>query len=117
MRESDFVFGLVRFLHYKCHKVNFRRGGSYIDSSDWLKKKTATINHKNTDDKCFQYTITAALNYGKMKLHPESVSNIKPFINIYSWKERSHPSKIGDWKTFEKSNSTSPLNICISKKK
>ena len=29
-----------------CHKVNFRRGGSYIDSSDWIKKKKTTINPK-----------------------------------------------------------------------
>ena len=28
----------------KCHKVNFKRGGSYNDSPDWIKKKKATIN-------------------------------------------------------------------------
>ena len=29
----------VQILYYKCHKVNFSRGGSYIDSPDWVKKK------------------------------------------------------------------------------
>ena len=40
-------------------------GGSYIDSPDWIKKKKATINPKNTDDKCFLYSVKVALNYGE----------------------------------------------------
>ena len=34
MRGSDFIFNCVKFLHYKCHKINFKRGESYIDSTD-----------------------------------------------------------------------------------
>ena len=66
MRGSDIVFDLVQLLYYKCHEVNFKRGGSYIDSTDWIKK--ATINTKNTDDKCFQYAATVALSYEKIEL-------------------------------------------------
>ena len=73
-------------LYYKCHKINFKRGGAYIDSPDWIKKKKSTINPKNTDDKCFQYAVTVALNYEEIESHPERVSNIKPFINKYNWK-------------------------------
>ena len=40
-------------MYYKCHKVNFILGGSYIDSPYWIKKKKAIINVKNTGDKCF----------------------------------------------------------------
>ena len=29
----DFVFDSVQLMHYNCHKVNFNRGGSYIDST------------------------------------------------------------------------------------
>ena len=50
MRESDFIFDSVQMMYYKCHKVNFRRGSSYIDSPDWIKKKRATINPENKDD-------------------------------------------------------------------
>ena len=39
-------------MYYKCHK-KFRRGVSYIDFSDWIKNKKASINPKNKDDKCF----------------------------------------------------------------
>ena len=42
-------------MYCKGNKVNFKRGGSYIDTPDWIKKKKATINLKNADDKCFQY--------------------------------------------------------------
>ena len=34
MRGSDFIFDSVQMMNYKCHKVNFRRGGSYIQSPD-----------------------------------------------------------------------------------
>ena len=102
MEESEFVFDSAQLLCYKCHRINFRRGGSYIQSPDWIKKKKATINPKNKDDKCFQYAITVALNYGEIESHPERVSNIKPFINEYKWKGINYPSKIDDWKAFEK---------------
>ena len=32
MKGSNFVFDLVQLMYYKCHKVNFKRGGSYLDS-------------------------------------------------------------------------------------
>ena len=54
-------------MYCKCQKANFRHVGSYIDSIDWIKKKKATINPKDTDDKCFQYTAAVALNYEEIK--------------------------------------------------
>ena len=45
--------------------MHFEGGGPYIDSPDWTKKKKATVNSKNGDDKCFQYAATVALNYKK----------------------------------------------------
>ena len=34
MRESDFIFDWVQLMYCKYYKVNFRCGGSYIDSPD-----------------------------------------------------------------------------------
>ena len=34
MRRNDFVFDSVQLMYYKCHKVNFRRVGSCIDSPE-----------------------------------------------------------------------------------
>ena len=69
------------------NKVSLSRGGSYIDFPKWLKNKKVTINHKNNDDKCFQYTLAVALNYQKVKNNPERVSKINPFLDQYNRKE------------------------------
>ena len=45
MKSSEFVFDYVDLLYYKCRKINPNRGGSYVDSPDWIKK--ATINPIN----------------------------------------------------------------------
>ena len=116
MRGSDFIFDSVQLMYYKCHKVNFKRGDSFIDSPDWIKKKKAAINTRNTDDKCFQYAATVALNYEEIKRNPEIVSNVKPFINKYNWKGMNYPSKTDDWKMFEKNNPTITFYILYIKK-
>ena len=51
----------------------------------------ATINPKNTADKCFQYAVTVALNYGESKWNRERISNIRPFINKYNGKGINYP--------------------------
>ena len=51
MRGSNFIFDSVQLTYYKCHKINFKRGGSYIDSPDWIKNKEAIIDPKTEDDK------------------------------------------------------------------
>ena len=82
MRGSEFVFDGVDVLHYNLKKISLNRGGSHIDSPEWIKNKKATINPKNKrDNKCFQYALTVALNHEKIKDHPERISKIKPFID------------------------------------
>ena len=67
VRGSEFVYDSADVLYYNLEKVSLSRGGSYIDSPKWLKNKKATINPKNKDGKCFQYALTVALNYEKLK--------------------------------------------------
>ena len=86
-------------------------GRSNVDSPKWLKNKKATINPKNNDNNCFQYSLTAVLNYENIKNHPQRVSNIKPFIDQYNWKEIEFPSEQKDWKNFELNNKTITLII------
>ena len=85
MKSSEFVFDYVKLLYYKCHKVNPNRGGSYIDSLDWILNKKATTNPINKkDNKWFQYTVTVALNYEEIKTDPQRITKVKPFINKYN---------------------------------
>ena len=85
MKGSEFEFDGVNFLYYDFNKTNINRGGSYIDSPKWLKDKKSTINTKNNDDKCFQYAVSLALNFDKIKKGPQRVSKIKPYIEKYNW--------------------------------
>ena len=36
MRDSDFIFDYFKLLYYKCYKINLNRGGSSIDSPEWI---------------------------------------------------------------------------------
>ena len=73
MRGSEFVYDSVDALYYNLNKVSLSRGGSYIDTRKWLKNKKATTNTKSNDDKGFQYALTVALNYQKIKTNPERI--------------------------------------------
>ena len=88
MRGSDFVFDYAESLNYIFHKVHLERLGSYIESPDWIKRKKTTIYVENDDDdKCFQYSMTVALNYDEIKKHYQRVNKVKPFVNKYDWSE------------------------------
>ena len=64
MKRSQFFFDYVHLLYYKRHEVNPNCGGSYIDSPGCIKNKKSTTNPINKkDNKCFQYTVTVALNH------------------------------------------------------
>ena len=44
VKGGDIIFECVHLLQYKCRKINYKFGGSHIDSSDWIKSQKATIN-------------------------------------------------------------------------
>ena len=98
MKELDFEFDGVNFLYYDFNKISINRGGSYIDSPQWLKNKKSTINPVNNDYKCFQYAVTLALNLDKIRKNLQRISKIKPFINQYNWKDIDFPATSKDWK-------------------
>ena len=71
MKGSDFILDGVNFLYYKFHKINSKRGTSYIESLDWMEKnKKGTMNPKNKDNRYFQYAVTVALSFDKIKKRP-----------------------------------------------
>ena len=76
MRGSDFVFNGINYFYYDFNRVSISKGGSYIDSPKWLKRKKSTVNQKNNDNKCFQYATTLALNFNKINKDPQRISKI-----------------------------------------
>ena len=75
-----------------------------VDSPKWLKDKKSTINPINNDYKCFQYTVTLALNLDKIRKNPQRISKITPFIDQYNWKDIDFPATSKYWKKLESNN-------------
>ena len=61
--------------------------------------------------------VTVALNHKKIKSHPESVWNIKPFINKYNWEGINYLLKLDDWQRFRKNNPAIADSILYTKDK
>ena len=59
-----------------------------MKSPEWLENKRATINPKNkNDNKCFQHTLTLALNHQNIERDDQRISKIKPFLGQYNCKD------------------------------
>ena len=112
MKGSSYIFERIDLLEYHLHKISLNRGSSCIESPEWLHNKGVTINLKNTkDNNCFQYAITAALNYRNITNNRQRISKIKPFINNYNWTDIEFPSHSKDLRKFECNNKAIALNI------
>ena len=89
-----------------------------MDTLDWIKNKKPTINPINKEDnKCFQYAVTAVLNYKEIRNDLQRITKIKPFTAKYNWEGIDYPSEKDNWKKFEKNNLAIALNVLYSKNK
>ena len=82
---------------------------SPIDSPDWINNKQATINQMVS-------ILYSTLNYEEINKDAQRITKIKSFINKCDWEGINFPSEKDDWKTFEKNNVTTALNVFYAKK-
>ena len=61
LRDSKFVFDGVIHMDMDFHRLNLTRGSSYLPLPEWLAKKGAIINPKNSDMECFKWAVIAAM--------------------------------------------------------
>ena len=105
-RESEFTHESVALLYYYFQRIDIRRAESYIISPDWIASKKATINPKNEkDNKCFQWSIIAGLNYNKIK--EQELKKLLKFRRV----DTDFSSYQRDWEEFEQNNTSIALNI------
>ena len=71
LRDSKFVFNGVIRMDIDFHRLNLTRGSSYLPLPDWLAKKGAIINPKNSDMECFKWAAIAAMKWKDIGDHPE----------------------------------------------
>ena len=64
---SSFVYESVEECNIHFHKIDLRRGTSFIDTPEWLKHKKAIINPQNKNNVyCFMYSATIALSQSEL---------------------------------------------------
>ena len=86
------------------------RGSFYIPLPDWIMRKKAIINIRNTDEKCFLWCV---LRY----LHPRDINDLrltdlKQYKNTLNTKGIKYPVKLKDISKFEKLNPSLPgINV------
>ena len=94
------------------NRISLQKSESYVDSPEWLKNKKAAINPNNKkDNKWFKCALSVALNHKQIKNNPEKLSNLKPFMRQYEWKNIDFPATSKDWKKFEQDTKAIALNI------
>ena len=68
-----------------------KKGGSYTDSSQWLKNKKATINQKKRN-KCIKFAITVGMHHHEICNNSHRVNDIRSLNKHYDWKGIKFPS-------------------------
>ena len=105
-RGSEFIPNSAELLEYGLHKIDIIRAESYIVSPDWIANTKATINPKNEkDNKCFQWSVIAGLNYNIIKgKELKKLLNLKRVDIDFSSHQRY-------WENFEQENNSIAINV------
>ena len=105
-RGSEFIPDSVELLEYELHKIDIIIAESYIVSPDWIASKKATINPKNEkDNKCFQWSIIAGLNYNIIK-----EKELKELLK-FKRADTDFSSNQRYWENFEQENNSIVINV------
>ena len=111
--SSSFVYESVEECNIHFHKVDLRRGASYIEPPLWVQHKKATINPQHFNDVyCFMYAITVALCHeGLGKNSGRISSKLIECGNAFDWHDVDFPATYNDYVTFERLNNKVALNV------
>ena len=104
LRDSKFVFNGVIHMDIDFHRLNLTRGSSYIPPPNWLAKKGAIINPKNSDMECFKWAVIAAMKGKDIGDHPERISKLRRYEDDFDWDGMKFPVLFRDIKRFESTN-------------
>ena len=109
--KSDmYLYQLIRLEIHTVDYMPMRGGSSYIPLPDWIMRKKAIVSIRNTDNKCFLWSI---LRY----LHPREkndcrLGDLKQYENELNTKGIDFPVKIKDIAKFESLNPHLPgINV------
>ena len=112
--SSSFVYESVEECNIHLHKIDLRRGATFIESPPWLK---ATINPQNSNDTyCFMYAIAIALFHEALGKNPGRISKkLIKYANAFNWHDIDFPTTYEDYITFERLNEAVAYLACAFK--
>ena len=117
LRNSKFVFDRVLHMDIDFHRLNLTRGSSYVPLPDWLMKKKAIINPKNSDMECFKWAVIAAMNWEEIGNNPERVSKLRRYEGEFDWSGLEFPVSFRDINKFERNNEIGVSILAVENKK
>ena len=111
--DSCHVYESIEGIDIHFHKIDLRRGSSYIPSPQWLKAKKAVVNPKNKKDNyCFAYATTIAIYHKEIGRDLDRISNkLLDCTEKLEWDGIDFPASVSDFKKFEKLNEGIALNV------
>ena len=117
LRNSKFVFDRVLHIDIDFHRLNLTRGSSYVPLPDWLMKKKAIINPKNSDMECFKWAVIAAMKWEEIGNNPERVSKLRRYEGDFDWSDIEFPVSFRDINKFERNNEIGVNILAVENKK
>jgi len=108
-RGSGFVLDRITKFVICITKFRPMHGSSYFEAPEYIKNKKCIINVKNNDQKCFIWSVLAALY--PQKANSDRVSKYQPLertLNVQDLKFPLHPKQAS---VFEENNPTISVNI------
>ena len=95
------------------HKIDLRRGTSFIDTPEWLKHKKAIINPQNKNNVyCFMYSATIALSHSELGKNLGCITQkLDLFVQYLNWHDITFCASYEDYTNFERLNSNVALNV------
>ena len=80
-----------------------------MPTPQWLSKKKCVVNVKNSDSKCFLWSVLAARHPAEH--NPDQLSKYKPYENTLDISGLTFPLAVKDVPKFEKQNPSISVNI------
>ena len=99
------------------HRLNLSRGSSYILLPDWLAKKKAIINPKNSDLECFKWAVIAAMRCEEIDRDHQRISKLRRYEDDFDWDGIKFPASIRDIKRSESRNEITINILALEDKK
>ena len=110
--KSAFTLDSIMHLDISFYELQLTRGSTYINLPPWIANKKAVINPQNhKDDECFKWGVIASLHHEEIDFHPERISKLKPYSDLYNWKGMQFPVTINQIEKFEKNNPSIAVNV------